>query len=66
MDADTTFADRSVIAYTEVPDEFSEVAMVGRGLSGACRSAVGCQFLDGEWAGIRRECEQAVHTIRTG
>ncbi|MFD3811919.1 type VII secretion-associated protein [Rhodococcus sp. NPDC058639] len=65
MDADTTFADRSVIAYTEVPDEFSEVrwsVVVFPGL----QVAVGCQFLDGEWAGIRRECEQAVHTLRTG
>ncbi len=65
MDADTTFADRSVIAYTEVPDEFSEVrwsVVVFPGL----QVAVGCQFLDGEWAGIRRECEQAVHSLRTG
>lgn len=65
LDSDTTFADRSVIAYTEVPDEFSEVrwsVVVFPGL----QAAVGCQYLGGEWAGIRSECEQAVHTIRTG
>ncbi len=65
LDSDTTFADRSVIAYTEVPDEFSEVrwsVVVFPGL----QAAVGCQYLDGEWAGIRSECAQAVHTLRVG
>ncbi|MGW0027118.1 type VII secretion-associated protein [Rhodococcus sp. NPDC003383] len=62
LDADTTFGDRSVIAYTEVPEEFSTVrwfVVVDRGW----QVAVGCQFLVGEWAGIGKECEQAVHTL---
>ncbi|MDV2474751.1 type VII secretion-associated protein [Rhodococcus zopfii] len=62
VDADTTFGDRSVIAYTEVPEEFSTVrwfVVVDRGW----QVAVGCQFLVGEWSGIGKECEQAVHTL---
>ena len=48
--------------YTEVPEEFSTVrwfVVVDRGW----QVAVGCQFLVGEWAGIGKECEQAVHTL---
>jgi type VII secretion-associated protein (TIGR03931 family) len=62
VDTDTTFGDRSVIAYTEVPEEFSTVrwfVVVDRGW----QVAVGCQFLVGEWPGIGKECEQAVHTV---
>ncbi|MFZ2529888.1 MAG: type VII secretion-associated protein [Rhodococcus sp. (in: high G+C Gram-positive bacteria)] len=62
VDADTTFGDRSVIAYTEVPEEYSTVrwfVVVDRGW----QVAVGCQFLVGEWSGIGKECEQAVHTV---
>lgn len=62
LDTDTMFGDRSVIAYTEVPEEFSTVrwfVVVDRGW----QVAVGCQFLVGEWAGIGKECEQAVHTL---
>lgn len=65
LDVDTTFGDRSVIAYTEVPEEFSTVrwfVLVDRGW----QIAVGCQFLVGEWPGIGKECEQAVHTVAVG
>lgn len=62
LNADTTFADRPVIAYTEVPDEFSSVRWSVVVTDGV-QVAVGCQFLDGEWVGIRSECEQAVHTV---
>lgn len=62
LDPDTRFGDRPVIAYVEVPDEFSTVrwfVVVESGL----QIAVGCQFLTDEWTGIRSECEQAVHTV---
>ena len=62
LDTDTTFADRPVIAYVEAPDEFSLVRWFVVVESGI-QVAVGCQFLDGEWAGIKNECEQAVHTV---
>ncbi len=55
-----------MIAYTEVPEEFSTVrwfVLVDRGW----QIAVGCQFLvGGEWPGIGKECEQAVHTVAVG
>jgi len=61
LDAATTFGDRPVIAYTEVPDEYSMVrwsVIVEDGV----QVAIGCQYLVDEWTGIRSECEQAVHT----
>ncbi|WP_272267133.1 MULTISPECIES: type VII secretion-associated protein [unclassified Rhodococcus (in: high G+C Gram-positive bacteria)] len=73
LDTDTTFADRKVVAYTEVPDDYSVVRWsvlvfpssatpTGRGL----QVSVGCQYLEEEWTRIRSECEQAVHTLRVG
>ncbi|UGQ42996.1 MULTISPECIES: type VII secretion-associated protein [Rhodococcus] len=62
LDPDTTFADRPVIAYVEAPDEFSLVRWFVVVESGM-QVAVGCQFLVDEWAGIKNECEQAVHTV---
>ncbi|ATQ28588.1 hypothetical protein D092_20245 [Rhodococcus ruber Chol-4] len=62
LDADTTFADRPVIAYVEAPDDFSLVRWFVVVESGI-QVAVGCQFLTGEWSGIKNECEQAVHTV---
>ncbi|AHD23680.1 hypothetical protein Y013_08375 [Rhodococcus pyridinivorans SB3094] len=65
LDTDTTFADRKVVAYTEVPDDYSVVrwsVLVFPGL----QVSVGCQYLEGEWTRIRSECEQAVHTLRGG
>ncbi|NGP06099.1 type VII secretion-associated protein [Rhodococcus sp. 14C212] len=62
LDPDTTFADRPVIAYVEAPDEFSLVRWFVVVESGV-QVAVGCQFLVDEWAGIKNECEQAVHTV---
>ncbi|MEU5842962.1 type VII secretion-associated protein [Rhodococcus sp. NPDC047139] len=65
LDTDTTFADRKVVAYNEVPEDFSVVrwsVLVFPGL----QVSLGCQYLDGEWSRIRSECEQAVHTLRIG
>lgn len=65
LDTDTRFADRAVVAYTEVPDDFSEVrwsVLVFPGL----QVSVGCQYLRGEWVQVRSECEQAVHTLEAG
>lgn len=62
LDTDTTFADRPVIAYVEAPDDFSLVRWFVVVESGI-QVAVGCQFLAGEWSGIKNECEQAVHTV---
>ncbi|MBS9371180.1 type VII secretion-associated protein [Rhodococcus sp. B50] len=65
LDVDTTFADRKVVAYTEVPDDYSVVrwsVLVFPGL----QVSVGCQHLEEEWTRIRSECEQAVHTLRVG
>ncbi|WP_242496678.1 type VII secretion-associated protein [Rhodococcus sp. Q1] len=65
LDADTTFADRKVVAYTEVPDDYSVVrwsVLVFPGL----QVSVGCQYLEEDWTRIRSECEQAVHTLRLG
>ncbi|MGX7733013.1 type VII secretion-associated protein, partial [Rhodococcus sp. 2H158] len=62
LDPGTTFADRPVIAYVEAPDEFSLVRWFVVVESGM-QVAVGCQFLADEWAGIKNECEQAVHTV---
>ncbi|MEE2034232.1 type VII secretion-associated protein [Rhodococcus chondri] len=62
LDPDTRFGDRPVIAYVEVPDEFSMVRWFVVVDSGV-QVAVGCQFLTDEWTEIRSECEQAVHTL---
>lgn len=65
LDTDTTFGDRRVIAYTELPDGYSVVrwsVLVFPRL----QVSVGCQYLEGEWNGIRSECEQAVHTLEAG
>ena len=63
LDTDTTFADRKVVAYTEVPEDYSVVRWSVLVFPGF-QVSVGCQYLDGEWRRIRNECEQAVHTLR--
>lgn len=65
LDADTTFADRKVVSYLEVPDEYSVVRWSVMAFPGL-QVSVGCQYLEGEWRRIRSECEQAVHTLRIG
>lgn len=62
FDPDATVGGRPVIAYTEVPDDYSIVrwsVIVEDGI----QVAVGCQYLVDEWSGIRNDCEQAVHTL---